>query len=116
MRSEFETWEDTQVFDWIPQSDIPHILDGAEIAVTRASATTLAELATRPIHLVIVPLAISAGNHQLQNARVYEQDGHTVLLESDLESSDIGEILESPHLIPHYDTQTRIFPLLEIFG
>lgn len=116
MRGEFEQWEDVQVFDWIPQSDIPHILDGAEIAITRASATTLAELATRPIHLIIVPLAISAGDHQLRNARVYERDGHTVLLESDLETSDIAGILGSPHLVPHYDTQTRIFPLLEIFG
>lgn len=60
MRREFDSWEDTQIFDWIPQEDIPHILDGADIAITRASATTLAELATRPIHLIIIPLAISA--------------------------------------------------------
>ena len=60
MKGEFATWSDTQVFDWIGQEDIPHILDGTDTAITRASATTLAELATRPIHLIIIPLAISA--------------------------------------------------------
>lgn len=114
MRKEFESWENTQVFDWISQTDIPHILDGAEFAITRASATTLAELATRPIHLIIIPLAISAGDHQLNNARVYEREGHTVILEEDLDTSDIRNILTVPHLVPHSDTETRILPLLEI--
>ncbi|MDD5376873.1 MAG: glycosyltransferase [Candidatus Gracilibacteria bacterium] len=115
MRAAFENWKDTQIFDWIPQSDIPHILDGAEMAITRASATTLAELSTRPIHLMIIPLAISAGDHQLHNAQAYQRDGHTVILESDLEQSHIGNMLRSPHLIPHHDTETKILPLLEIF-
>lgn len=59
-RGEFEQWKDTQVFDWIAQADIPRILNGADIAVTRASATTLAEFATRSVHMIIIPLAISA--------------------------------------------------------
>ncbi len=117
MRAEFEKWEHTQIFDWIAQEDIPHILDETDIAITRASATTLAELATRPIHLIIIPLAISAGNHQLTNARVYEKMGHTVILESDLAKSDISEILESS-FTPWEDNNSRqnITPLLEIFS
>lgn len=115
LRSEFEQWEDTQVFDWISQADIPHILDGSEIAITRASATTLAELSTRPLHLIIIPLAISAGNHQISNARVYEKEDHTVILEEDLGKKNIGEILNSPHLIPHHTMKEVITPLLEIF-
>lgn len=115
MRPAFEQWENTQVFDWISQEDIPHILDGAEIAITRASATTLAELATRPIHLIVIPLAISAGNHQFYNARVYEKDGHSVILEQDLEERSIGEIIHSEQLMPHYDASSKIIPLLEVF-
>lgn len=115
MRSEFEKWEDTQVFDWIAQEDIPHILDGADIAITRASATTLAELATRPICLIIVPLAISAGNHQVFNAQAYEKYGHSIVLEQDLERSNIGEILKAPHIVQQQGTHTKITPLLEIF-
>jgi len=116
MRSLFGQWEDTQIFDWISQSDIPRILDGAEIAITRASATTLAELSTRSIHLIIIPLAISAGDHQIWNARVYGQYGHTVILEQDLDETDVGNIIRSEHLIPHYDMKAKIIPLLEIFN
>ncbi|MDD2892209.1 MAG: glycosyltransferase, partial [Candidatus Gracilibacteria bacterium] len=75
----FEQWEDTQVFDWISQDDLPHILDGADIAITRASATTLAELTTRPIHLIIIPRALSAGNAQVYNARTHARGKHTVI-------------------------------------
>lgn len=116
MRQEFEQWNNTQVFDWIPQSDIPHILDGVDIAITRASATTLAELATRPIHLIIIPLAISAGNHQVQNAQIYEQMAHMILLEDDLEKRNFGEILNTSYIASHQkNTGMPIVPLLEIF-
>jgi UDP-N-acetylglucosamine:LPS N-acetylglucosamine transferase len=115
MRADFEQWKDTQIFDWIEQEDIPHILDGVEVAITRASATTLAELATRPIYLIIIPLALSAGNHQLSNARVYEHEGHTIILEQDLEQSNIGGILNSHHPISHHDIKEKLTPLLKIF-
>lgn len=67
MRDKFSSWLDVQLFDWIDTKDIPHILDGADVAITRASATTLAEITTRPIRMIIVPLAISAGDHQVLN-------------------------------------------------
>lgn len=93
MKNAFETWENTQVFDWIPQADLPHILDGTNIAITRASATTLAELTTRPIHLIIIPLAISAGNHQYLNAQVYEKIGHTLIIESRLVQENLSQYM-----------------------
>ncbi|MDD5197821.1 MAG: glycosyltransferase [Candidatus Gracilibacteria bacterium] len=115
MRSEFEQWEDTQVFDWISQADIPHILDGADIAITRASATTLAELSTRPIHLVIIPLAISAGNHQVWNARVHEKNGHTVILEKDLKKRNMSEIVRASHRVSFdNNSKEKIIPLLRL--
>jgi UDP-N-acetylglucosamine--N-acetylmuramyl-(pentapeptide) pyrophosphoryl-undecaprenol N-acetylglucosamine transferase len=112
MRAEFEQWEDTQVFDWINQSDIPQILDGTEIAITRASATTLAELVTRPIHLLIIPLAISAGNHQLYNARVYEKNGHTIILEENLSTTDIGSLMGDAVSTSDINTQENSLQLL----
>ena len=116
MREEFENWENTQVFDWISQKDIPYILDGTDFAVTRASATTLAELTTRPIRLIIVPLAISAGDHQFHNARVYEKYGHTVILEKDLERNGIfSGIFDLPPSRNNSEGKTSIAPLLKIF-
>ena len=103
------------MFDWIPQSDIPHILDGTDIAITRASATTLAELSTRPIHLMIIPLALSAGGHQVRNAQVYEKNGHTVVLEEDLEKRNVGDILRSSHRPIASNTKTIISPILRLF-
>ncbi|MDD2891990.1 MAG: glycosyltransferase, partial [Candidatus Gracilibacteria bacterium] len=101
--------------DWISQDDLPHILDGADIAITRASATTLAELTTRPIHLIIIPLAISAGNHQVYNARMYEREKHTVIYEQYLEQIHIGKLLDVPNLIEKHTTKNQIAPLLKIF-
>jgi UDP-N-acetylglucosamine--N-acetylmuramyl-(pentapeptide) pyrophosphoryl-undecaprenol N-acetylglucosamine transferase len=79
LREQFNIWEDTQLFDWIDAKDIPHILDGTDVAITRASATTLAELTTRSIRLIIIPLAISAGNHQFYNGKIYEKLGHKLI-------------------------------------
>lgn len=116
MRSEFEQWEDTQVFDWIPQADIPHILDGADITISRASATTLAEITTRPIHMIIIPLALSAGNHQVFNAREYEKHGHTVIVEETLERTGIGDILRDASRPESYCYSTEsMAPLLAVF-
>ena len=115
MRAAFQWFEDTQIFDWIDQSDIPHILDDADIAITRASATTLAELSTRPIGLMIVPLAISAGNHQTINAWIYRQWGHSVLSEENLSHTNIQHIIESLSDIKRQESPARLTPLLEIF-
>lgn len=99
MRVDFEQWPDTQVFNWISQDDIPHILDGADIAITRASATTLAELSTRSLHLIIIPLAISAGNHQIFNAETYKKMGNTLIQEQDMADVLWGKIAHAHALI-----------------
>jgi UDP-N-acetylglucosamine--N-acetylmuramyl-(pentapeptide) pyrophosphoryl-undecaprenol N-acetylglucosamine transferase len=95
MRTSFENslssmegseWSDIQILDWISQEDIAHIIPDTDIAVTRGSATTLAELtafAKKP-HLIIVPLTFSAGNHQYYNALEYKKLGHTVLEQRDI--------------------------------
>jgi UDP-N-acetylglucosamine:LPS N-acetylglucosamine transferase len=52
------------------------------IAITRWSATTLAELTSfseSSTKLIIIPLPYSAGNHQYHNALEYQEMGHTLL-------------------------------------
>lgn len=82
MQSKFSSLGDCQAMEWISQSDIARLIQWTDIAITRWSATTLAELTsyntTRP-HLIIIPLPYSAGNHQYMNALEYEKVGHTLL-------------------------------------
>lgn len=44
MQCEFDTISDCQALEWVSQSDIAHLIQDADIAITRWSATTLAEL------------------------------------------------------------------------
>jgi UDP-N-acetylglucosamine--N-acetylmuramyl-(pentapeptide) pyrophosphoryl-undecaprenol N-acetylglucosamine transferase len=82
MKSEFDTISDCQALEWISQSDIAHLVKDTNIAITRWSATTLAELTSfseSDTKLIIIPLPYSAGNHQYYNALEYEKMGHTLL-------------------------------------
>ncbi len=87
MRAEFKKIPDCQALDWISQANIASLIPHAQIAITRGSATTLAELTafnqTKP-HLIIVPLPYSANNHQYYNALEYQKTGHTLLKQHEL--------------------------------
>lgn len=62
----------------------------ADLAVSRAGAATLAELAVFGLPALLVPLPSAAGNHQLLNARVAEQAGAARVIE---QSAATGERL-----------------------
>ncbi len=81
IQSEFEKISDCQALEWISQSDIANLIQDTNVAITRWSATTLAEFTAfenKP-HLIIIPLPYSAGNHQCYNAIEYKKMGHTLL-------------------------------------
>ena len=86
MQSEFSKIPDCQALEWISQPDIAHLIQDCDIAITRWSATTLAELTAfeHNPHLIIIPLPYSAGNHQYYNALEYQKKGHTLLNQQDL--------------------------------
>lgn len=52
----------------------------ADVVVTRAGATTMAELAAIGAATIIVPSPYLAGDHQTKNAKVYEKAGAAVVL------------------------------------
>lgn len=45
----------------------------ADVVITRAGATTMAELATIGVPTIIIPSPYLAGDHQTKNAKVYEE-------------------------------------------
>lgn len=56
-------------------------LGAADVAVTRAGASSLAEFAALQVPAVLVPLPTAADNHQFFNARAFAQSGAARLLD-----------------------------------
>ncbi|MBC7503432.1 UDP-N-acetylglucosamine--N-acetylmuramyl-(pentapeptide) pyrophosphoryl-undecaprenol N-acetylglucosamine transferase [Candidatus Gracilibacteria bacterium] len=82
MKDTFAKMNNCQAEEWISQADLASLIYKADLAITRASATTLAELTifsnSQP-HLIMIPLPYSAGNHQYYNAIEYQKVGHSLL-------------------------------------
>lgn len=74
--------------------DMPKALAAADLAVFRAGAIGLAELAVRGIPSVLVPYPYAAEDHQTYNARIFVQEGAAhMIVDKMLRSHDlIGEI------------------------
>jgi UDP-N-acetylglucosamine:LPS N-acetylglucosamine transferase len=70
-------------------------LAAADVAVSRAGASSLAELAARQLPAVLIPYPTAADNHQHFNARAFVQSGAARMLQQDTATPDAGhEILE----------------------
>lgn len=85
MQSAFADIQNCQAISWISQENIAHLIQDTDVAISRWSATTLAELTSNNENipkLIIIPLPYSAGNHQYYNAIEYEKIWH-ILLEQD---------------------------------
>lgn len=72
--------------EWYPRADL---------VISRAGATTLAELACIGCPTVLMPYPNSIGDHQLVNARYYESRGAAVLVEQDVNSASTARLLQS---------------------
>ena len=62
------------------ENDMPVALAAADLVVSRAGASTIAELAVAGRAAVLVPLASAAGDHQTANAAVLSDAGAAVVL------------------------------------
>ena len=56
------------------------VMGAASVAVNRAGASSLAELAALRVPALLIPYPAAADNHQWHNARAYEQTGAALLL------------------------------------
>ncbi|MEZ6044548.1 MAG: undecaprenyldiphospho-muramoylpentapeptide beta-N-acetylglucosaminyltransferase [Planctomycetaceae bacterium] len=72
---------------------------GATLAVCRAGATTLAELALVGIPAILIPYPYALADHQTANARYYEQHGGALVLpesELQMDAGNPSEPLTNP--------------------
>jgi UDP-N-acetylglucosamine--N-acetylmuramyl-(pentapeptide) pyrophosphoryl-undecaprenol N-acetylglucosamine transferase len=74
--------------------DMPAMYARARLAVCRAGATSLAELLATGTPSVLVPLATSAGDHQMENARELERAGASrLVVDDDRCASSLAQVL-----------------------
>ncbi len=62
-------------------TEIEWALGAASVAVSRAGASSLAELAAMRLPAVLIPYPVAADNHQFHNARAFVETGAALLLE-----------------------------------
>ncbi len=76
--------------------DMGTALAAADVALSRAGASSLAELAARQVPAVLVPYPAAADNHQYFNARAFVQSGAAWMLQQETATAGqlAGEILD----------------------
>ena len=60
--------------------NLPDLIRAAEVVVTRAGATALAEVTVAAKPTIIIPKPFMPGNHQVHNANIYRQAGAAVVV------------------------------------
>ncbi len=93
-KEKFEKHENIEIFGFVDHSIMKEIYNITDVAITRAWATNLAELEAFWIKMIIIPLKESANNHQYYNALEYEKKWNIMLIEDNLSTQWIDNILK----------------------
>jgi len=83
---------ENEVFDF--HKDFLSLLLQSDLCITRAGASTLAELAVLNIPFIAVPLPSAKDNHQLENANFYRKNNCCWLIQQDSFDEKIEDLLE----------------------
>jgi UDP-N-acetylglucosamine--N-acetylmuramyl-(pentapeptide) pyrophosphoryl-undecaprenol N-acetylglucosamine transferase len=80
-------------------ADMPRALGAASVAVSRAGASSLAELAAMQLPSILVPYPAAMDNHQYYNALAFQKTGAAVLLaqkgaQPELLAENVVELIE----------------------
>lgn len=84
LREKFSKLPNVVCHDFLAQTDMAEAYARATAVITRAGATSLAEIEASGADMLIVPLEGSANDHQRANAAAYATKGYGVLYEKDL--------------------------------
>lgn len=92
-KKDFEKYNNVEVLEFVDARKMWEILANTDIAITRAWATSLAELEYFQVKMIIIPLTESANNHQYFNARFFQGKWEIMIEEKNL--SDLkNEVLK----------------------
>tara|TARA_B100001057_G_C22821324_1_gene939547 strand:- start:93 stop:1157 length:1065 start_codon:yes stop_codon:yes gene_type:complete len=84
---------DNQIFSF--DKNLSDIISKADLCITRAGASTLAELSYFNIPFVAVPLPNSRDNHQLENAIYYKNNDCCWIIDQSIFEEKIEDLLNS---------------------
>jgi len=74
-------------------ADLSEIIQDTDLCITRAGASTLAELSISNIPFLAVPLPTSKDNHQLENANFYKNKDCCWVVDQNSFEENIEDIL-----------------------
>lgn len=95
--------------------DMAALYGRADLVVSRAGATTLAELAVMGLPALLIPYPYAADDHQRTNARYYEEGGAAMMLpEQELSGDRLAE--EILKLVHSPDTLQRMAARMKKMG
>ena len=97
------------------ENNIFQYMSEANLAITRAGASTLSELAFLKVPLISIPYKFATDNHQLQNAMHYEENGYCwILKEEEFNQDKLTTLLLN--IIQNKEDYLRKKNSLEKFG
>ncbi len=76
------------------EKNLANIIQEADLCITRAGASTLAELSILSTPFIAVPLPTAKDNHQFENANYYKNNGCCWIINQNLFDEKIEEILK----------------------
>ncbi|PID87524.1 hypothetical protein CSB07_00970 [Candidatus Gracilibacteria bacterium] len=92
--NDFKAYSNVHTYRFLSQKQMGEKMKITDIALTRGGSTTLWELYYFGIHSIIIPLSNSAGNHQKENAKFFNKNfGSDILDENNNLSLEIFKLL-----------------------
>jgi UDP-N-acetylglucosamine--N-acetylmuramyl-(pentapeptide) pyrophosphoryl-undecaprenol N-acetylglucosamine transferase len=95
----YEEWENGKLVSNFRMLEftaaMDELLGAADVVVSRAGATTIAELAALSKAVVLVPNAKLPGRHQVKNAEILEKAGAVVIVDDEKMSEEAGLLFEA---------------------
>jgi UDP-N-acetylglucosamine--N-acetylmuramyl-(pentapeptide) pyrophosphoryl-undecaprenol N-acetylglucosamine transferase len=79
----------------VPYVDAALAWSAADVAITRAGSSTLAEAAFYGVPLIMVPFAAAAEQHQLHNARAVEASGAGIVIEEQHLRASVDPLIDA---------------------
>ena len=100
----YENWEkaslDSNFRMWEFNTTMDELMGAADVIVSRAGATTIAEMAALKKATVLVPFEVLPGSHQVKNAERLEESNAAVVVKDSEMLKDPNALLEAiRHLV-----------------
>lgn len=107
--------DEVRVMDFLPE--IQNLYRAADLVISRAGASAIAELAVMARPVIFVPLPTAAEDHQRHNAqRLVENDAAAMILDVDMETNlfpEIQNLLGSPATRDQYSKNINEMAVLD---